>query len=226
VGVLVIVLFGHGKPYYVAPAFPLVYAAGGVAVERIVPWPAARAAAAAIVAVAGAAIAPMALPVLAPGSFQTYAARIGAKASPDETHEQGPLPQHFADQFGWEDMARRVAAAYATLTPEEQRTALAYVRNYGEAGALEYFAGRYPLPPVACGHNSYFMWGFPEGRGAVLITIGQKGATLEESYGDVVQVGETFDPYAMPYENHRPIFIARKPKIELQAIWAETKHYI
>ena len=27
----------------------------------------------------------------------------------------GPLPQHYADQFGWEEMAQTVARVYAKL---------------------------------------------------------------------------------------------------------------
>jgi hypothetical protein len=225
-GVFAIVLVGHGKPYYLAPAFPLLYAAGGVDVERRLVRPVARGAVAALLAVGGAVVAPLTIPILEPASFVRYAAALGAKDTPDEKHEMGPLPQHFADQFGWEDMARQVADAYARLTPEERNVALVYVRNYGEAGAIEFFARRYALPPVACGHNAYFTWGLPQGRGEVLITIGEKGATLEETYEDVVKVGETFHPYAMPYENHRPIYVARKPRRDLHAIWPETKHYI
>jgi hypothetical protein len=226
-GVLVVVCLAHGKPYYVAPAFPMAYAAGGVAAERVLRWRVARGAVMALIAAGGVAVAPVALPVLEPETFVRYARAIGVGATADEKHEMGPLPQFFADQFGWEEMARKVSDAYVALSPDEQKQALVYVRNYGEAGAMEFFADRYPLPPVACGHKAYFTWGPPpEGRGAVLITLGQKGATLEESYEDVVKVGEMYDPYAMPYENHKPVLVAKKPKVDLRATWAETKHYI
>jgi hypothetical protein len=227
VGTVAIVVLAHGKPYYVAPVFPLAYAAGGVAAERVIRRMTLRIGVLALLAAGGAAVSPMALPVLEPETFIRYAHALHAEAAADEKHEMGPLPQFFADQFGWEEMARRVSGAYVALSPEDQKQALVYVRNYGEAGAMELFADRYPLPPVACGHNAYFMWGPPpQGRGAVLITLAQKGATLEESYEDVTKVGETYDPYAMPYENHKAILVARKPKVDLHAIWSETKHYI
>ncbi len=31
-------------------------------------------------------------------------------------------------------------------------------RNYGQAGALEYWRESYRLPPVVSGHNSYWFW--------------------------------------------------------------------
>lgn len=225
--VLLIVWLGHGKPYYIGGAFPLVNAAGAVAAERRLRGRVVRGAVLALLPIGAAIVSPMALPVLAPDAYVRYTAALHVQPKPSEKQELGPLPQHLADQFGWEPMVRQVADAYATLTPEEQSHALVYVRNYGEAGALEFFADRYRLPPVACGHNSYYLWGPPpEGRGSVLITLGQKGTTLEESYDDVVEVGETYQRYAMPFESHKPILIARKPRVDLRANWGETKHYI
>jgi hypothetical protein len=80
---------------------------------------------------------------------------------------------------------------------------------------------------VASGHNSYFLWGPPDAsRGAVLITVGVDREDVEETYEDVRQVGETDSPYAMPYENHLPIFVARRPRRTLGAVWPETKMFI
>jgi hypothetical protein len=221
-----IVAFANGKPYYVAPAFPMVYAAGAVAIEGYVARFAVRAAAVGLLALSAAIVAPLAVPVLAPESFVRYAAALGFKDEPDEKHDMGPLPQHFADQFGWEALAEKVGRAYASLSPEEQSGAVVYAGNYGEAGAVDFFGPHLGLPSASSGHNAYFMWGPPGRSGEVLIAIGGKRADLERTYVDVRQVDETFDPYAMPYENHRPIWICRGLKKPLHDVWPETKHYI
>jgi hypothetical protein len=229
--VFAIVFAGGGKPYYLAPAFPMVYAAGGVALEALFARvargaPFVRGAAVAVIAAGGAAIAPMALPILDPPAFVRYAEALGSRPSADEKHDMGPLPQHFADQLGWEAMAAKVARAYAALPPGEQRVAAIYGSNYGEAGAVDFFGPRWGLPPAASGHNTYFLWGPPPGRGDVLITIGVSREDLERTYGQVDEVDQTDEPYAMPYEDHVPIYVCRRPKRALAEVWGTTRHFI
>jgi hypothetical protein len=124
-------------------------------------------------------------------------------------------------------MAARVGRAYAALSPDEQRVAAVYGSNYGEAGALDYFGARYGLPPAVSGHNSYFSWGPPPAeRGAVLISVGEDKDDLEKTFEDVVQVDVTDDAFAMPYENHLPIYVCRKPKRDWREVWPSMKHFI
>jgi hypothetical protein len=221
-----VVVFGNGKPYYVAPAFPLLYAAGATLAERLLVRAPYRALVVGVLVLGGAIAAPLAVPILDPPAYVRYAAALGAKDVPDEKHDMGPLPQHFADQFGWEAMTRKVASAYASLSPEEREHVVIYTRNYGEAGAVDFFAKRLGLPPAASGHNSYFLWGPPARSGDVLIAIGGSPQELEETYATVVQVDATDERYAMPYENHRPIYICRGLKRPLRDVWPSMKAYI
>ena len=60
--------------------------------------------------------------------------------------------------------ADSVARVAGTLTAAERSRAIVVVGNYGEAGALEQFgAGR--LPPIACQHNNWYLWGPPDWDG-------------------------------------------------------------
>jgi hypothetical protein len=224
--VFVIVALAHGKPYYVAPAFPIVYAAGAVAIERFVRARYQRAAVVATLFAGGAVAAPMALPILDPPTWVRYASALGVANGSDEKHEMGPLPQHFADQFGWEAMARRIARAYEGLSPEERAVVVIYGSNYGEAGAVDFFGPGLGLPAAASGHNAYFMWGPPERGGEVLIVVGEDREDLEKVYADVRQVDETDEAYAMPYENHQPIYVCRSPRRPLRDVWPSTKFFI
>ena len=70
----------------------------------------------------------------------------------------GPLPQHFADRFGWPEMAAEVARVAATLPEAERKTARVWARNYGEAAALEKYGAPLGVPPVLCPHNSFWFW--------------------------------------------------------------------
>jgi hypothetical protein len=140
----------------------------------------------------------------------------------------GLLPQFQADQHGWEAMATKVAGAYASLTPEEQRVTAIYGGNYGEAGAIDYFGPRWGLPPAVSAHNSYAMWGPPrDGRGAILIAVGDFDCEdWSNVYGVISKVDETDEPYAMPYENHIPVCVLREPKETLESFLRRHRHYI
>jgi hypothetical protein len=226
--VFAVILVGNGKPYYLAPAFPVAYAGGAVAIEGWLKRRAWRGVVMGLLLAGGLAAAPLALPVLPELAFVKYAAAMGVSQAEDEKHEKGLLPQFQADQHGWEAMASKVAAAYAALTPEEQRVTTLYGGNYGEAGALDYFGKRWGLPPAVSGHNAYFMWGPPTGgRGDVMIAVGDFScADWDNVYASVAKVDETDDPYVMPYENHVPICVLRGPKVPLEQVWPRLRHYI
>ena len=218
---------GGGKPYYLAPAFPILFAAGGVALEAWVARSAARVAVVAALTLLGAVLAPLSIPLLQPEPMRRYAAALGVSFDSGEKHAQGPLPQHFADQFGWEAMEQRVLAIYRRLPEDERRVAAVMGDNYGEAGAIDFFGPRDGLPSAVSGHNAYFTWGPPgDGRGAVLIAIGGDREGFLVAFEEVERADETDAPYAMPYENHLPIWLCRRPKRPLAELWPLTKHYI
>jgi len=143
-----------------------------------------------------------------------------------ERHTENELPQVFADRFGWKEMTEKVAAAYHSLTPQEQSIAAIYTQNYGEAGALDFFGGTYGLPKALSGHNNYWQWGTRGYSGEVLIIIGGRAEDHLEVYESVTQVTIHRHLYAMPFETELPIFVCRKPKIPLKDIWDDVKHYI
>lgn len=210
----------HGKNYYLAPAYPMLLAAGAVVLEHW-RW---RHALVPLVALSGIIIMPFGIPVLKPETFLRYAKALGVEEVPQERHQRAPLPQFYADMFGWKEMAEQVGRVYHSLPPHEQAQACVFGQNYGEAGAVEYYAKAFGLPPAISGHNSYWLWG-PGRCGDVMIVIGGNPADARQIYAEVVAAGETFHPYAMPYENHRTIWICRKPKTDLHSVWARVKSY-
>jgi hypothetical protein len=226
--VYAIVMLANGKPYYLAPVFPIAFAGGGVAVEAWLRNRIARAAVLGVLCLGGAAVAPMAIPILDEPTFIRYAAALGSQPPSDEKHERGLLPQFQADQHGWEALATKVARAYESLSPEEQRVATIYGGDYGEAGAVDFFGPRWGLPPAWSGHNSYFTWGPPkQGRGAVMIAVGEfECDDWSNVYGSIQKFDQTDDPYAMPYENHIPICILRDQREPLERVWLRRRHFI
>ena len=177
-GVAVCLLFAifmilHAKDYYLAGIYPLLFAAGGVACERIIPTSARAGAYAGLATAATLALSPLALPLLPVAVFKTYAAtlqrtlHIGVPES--EHHRAAPLPQLFADMHGWRELADRVGVVERSLSPDDRAGAAVFTQNYGEAAAIDVF-GDGSLP-VICGHNQYGLWG-PRGAHPVLIIVG------------------------------------------------------
>jgi hypothetical protein len=229
--VFALVTWQKGKTYYLSPSFAALYAAGGVVLERLTAErPAwlrrARWAVLAPIALNGAVAAPFALPILSPDAFVAYARRLGFEPDQSERSEQGPLPQFFADRFGWREMSEAVRAAYASLSPEERTHAAILARNYGEASAVRFYAPPGDTTPVLSTHNSYYLWGYGDPPPDTLVTIGFGRPRLEAEFEDVREVGRFSHPLAMPYESDNPIFVCRRPRRPFAEIWRSYKLFI
>jgi hypothetical protein len=226
--VLVVLLANpHTKAEYMAAAYPMLFACGGVAFEalgrpwrRIAVW-----GAGALLIVSGTALAPLAMPILPVDAYVRYAQRLGVAPSTPEGQQLGDLPQFFADMHGWEELAQNVSRAYLTIPEPERRTTVAFVTNYGEAGALEVYARRYPLPRVICNHNSCWFWGVGETPVTTFIRLGGEREDYFESYADVTPAGVHSCVHCMPYENDLNIFIARNRRVPIEKAWAEYRHF-
>jgi hypothetical protein len=218
----------HGKMYYVAPVYPMIFAAGAVWVEgatgrKLWLWvkPTLAVAMAAVCGI----YAPTILPILTVPHFLAYEHTMGVEQQKFEHMKPGVLPQLYADMFGWEQMAQRVAAYYATLSPEDQRRTAIFANNYGEAAAIDYFGPKYGLPKAIGGHQNYWIWGPREYTGESLIVLGEGDErnmqTKCESYSIV---GNIDYPLSRPDE-WNPIYHCRGFKANLQTGWPELKRW-
>ena len=223
--VLALMAAMRAKVYYVAPAYPMLIAAGGVCWEKLARPLWARLSAIAAVAAAGLAIAPIVIPMLTPPQLIRWQDAIGIRPARLERHQDGPLTQHFADQFGWERMVERIAAVWNALPPEDRAHGTLFVTNYGEAAALDLFGPRLGLPPASSGHNQYFLWG-PHGEGQPLLQLDRPDERARQLCASLEPHGTAGrDPLAMPYENDREIWICRGLKAPFSQVWPHAKHY-
>ena len=234
---LAILLASKGaKPEYLVAAYPMLFACGGVGCES---WLGrARVKSATLVATSvgiyavvlvatSAVIAPFALPVLSEEHFVRYAAALGVKPSTSEKKELAELPQHYADQHGWPELVAAVGAVWAAL-PEADRakaTLFAGSGGYGPAAALDFFGPAYGLPPARAEHNNYWLWGPGDGDGSVVVLVGGDREDSEPLFESLEQVATFECRYCMPYENHKPIYIARGLKTTFAALWPKLRHY-
>ncbi len=228
-------LLAHGKNYYSAPVYTLVLAAGAVAADHFLSSRrfAARTHIAASLRAATfvwiflgiVLLLPLVLPVLPVESYLRYQQHLPF-GIPKSEHNQDAvlLPQHYADEFGWQEMVAGVAAVYHSLPPEEQSRTAIFTSNYGEAAAIDLFGGRYGLPKAISGNQNYFLWGPRQYTGEIVIRL---GTALEDArpFYESVTVAATLDnPYSMPFEQH-PILLCRHRKKNLQTDWPNVKDW-
>lgn len=225
---LVVMIHELAKDYYLAPIYPVLFAAGALAWQQMF-TPSRKTAWllpawCVMLAVFGAITLPMGLPVLPPYTWIRYTTAMHLRSGNTETAKSGPLPQFYADRFGWQAMVAEIASIYNFLPANERHQTGIFCDNYGEAGAIDIFGPKYGLPPAISGHQNYFFWG-PRGyTGAELILVGTSKTDADGYCASVEQVGRFDDPLAMPFENG-PIYLCRGGKIPLQKHWPQTKNW-
>ncbi len=221
----------HGKNYYAADVYPLLFATGAIAIETWTGRARALRPLVAVFATAGALVfLPLAMPLLSVPRFIAYSAGLmhalnfnGSTESEHHTH--GPLPQDFADMHGWPQLARTVANVYNALPPADRANAAIITGNYGEAAAIDFFGARYHLPPALSGHNQYWLWGTRGYTGDIVIDVDGDCGNSRHFYRSS-RLAVTFsNPLGMPYENNMPIMVCKEPRESLTDIWPSIKNY-
>jgi hypothetical protein len=226
--VLALMILLKGKNYYLMPIYLMLFAGGGVWWERLLNerqrlgW--LKVAYPVLLCLAGAALAPMMMPVLPVETYLRYQQAIGFAPPKTEVGHVGPLPQHFGDRFGWPEMVREVADIYNRLPEDERKRTAIYANNYGEAGAIDFFGPRYGLPKAISPHQSYFLWGPGDYTGETLILLQSKREDAERNCRSVEEAGQVGHPLSMG-EEHYTIYICRGLKQPLRDLWPSLKHW-
>ncbi|MDP9024212.1 MAG: hypothetical protein M3N13_02405, partial [Candidatus Eremiobacteraeota bacterium] len=220
----------HGKHYYPANVYPILIAAGAVAIES---WTrrtvAARVAVLAAAAMWGVALTPLSLPILPEDTFVAYSGGLasifhiprGALAT-EHHREDSALPGDWADMHGWPELASTVARVYDTLPAAERMRAVVVGGNYGEASAVAFFT---PHVPVISGHNQYWMWGTRGYSGDVIVDIGGDCGAKDHLFNTSTRAAVFTNRWAIGYENDLPIMVCRGLRKPLANIWPAVKHY-
>jgi hypothetical protein len=219
----VAMLFLHAKDYFVSPLYGAAFAVGGAAFEVWVRPRWVRTLYVGTAVAVSALAAPLAMPILPPAVLVAYMRALHLDTKPAETLKQSAVPQTFADMLGWRQYVDAVTRAVRSLPAEEQARVVILARNYGEAGALDFF-GR-GLPPVVSGHNQYGLWGTRGLEPDVIITINRKPDELEENCREVVVLGRFGAPYVMPFEDDAPITLCRGLHPSLRDVWPQVRFY-
>ena len=207
------------RDYYLAPAYPMLLAAGAVALEagmsRLRPasrrW--AGAGAVTVLLAAFAAAMAIALPVSPIGSAGWRISR--------------GVHDNFAEQVGWPELAAQVAEVYRALPEAERRHTAIYANNYGEAGAINLYGPRLGLPRAISGINSYWYRGYGDPSPTTVIVLGDDAEGISDTPADCTLAGRVRIPHGVANEEsgHPDIYVCRNLRFEWKQAWPTMRSF-
>jgi 4-amino-4-deoxy-L-arabinose transferase-like glycosyltransferase len=217
---LVLFLIGKGRGYYLAPAYPMLYAAG---VAWWQAWlqrlsPASRASL--VVLFSGGLLANIALMA----AFFLPLAPINSRWWNVAVKINGDLPE----EIGWPQLAEIVARIRNSLPPEERAQVKILAGNYGEAGAINLYGPALGLPPVICSTNSFWERGYGNPPPEILIVLGSSAEDLAGVFESCQLVGHITNREGVPNEettDHPDIFLCRHLRRPWSEVWKRNRHF-
>ncbi len=140
-------------------------------------------------------------PVLSPTRIQAKAGKFKElNLLKWEDGKEHPLPQDFADMLGWRELASIAESAYKLVPDSEKSHTLILCDNYGQAGAINYYASE--TLPAAVSFNADYIYWFPDLQQIRhMIVVKEAGdAPIQESekafVGSVTEIGSINNPYS------------------------------
>jgi Dolichyl-phosphate-mannose-protein mannosyltransferase len=218
-----------GKNYYLAPIYPVYLAAGCIVIDDAIDrlrqtW--LKPVIVVLLLAGGAVFAPLVVPILPVDRFVAYMERLPIKVPRSEhSHMRAMLPQHYADQFGWDEIVEEASVAWSKIPLQERKDCAIFAQDYGQAGAIDFLGPKFGLPQSLSGHQTWWLWG-PRGySGNCMVILDDNRETLEKLFEQVDFVGTSRDnPYAL--ERELPVFICRRAKFgSLAELWPQLKKW-
>ncbi|MFH8381045.1 glycosyltransferase family 39 protein [Kitasatospora sp. NPDC018058] len=167
------------------------------------------------------------LPVVAVGLVLTSLLQLllALPVIPEKSLHQAAINSMALETVGWPTTVAQVAAVYDGLPAEEKARAVLLAGNFGEAGALDRFGGKYHLPEVYSGHNELHNWGPPPDSADVVVTVGVDQARLTADFErctDAAKLDNGLD-ISNP-EQGRQISVCRGPRAPWKTLWPAYRH--
>lgn len=226
----ILLSLNRGKAYYGAPVYPMLFAAGALAIAVALPerlagsqtvWRKRIAfSIGAIMLLLWPVALPIALPILSPERTARYIAALGVSGSTRTNYGTTlELPQDFADMLGWHAMVVALSHEWRAMPEQDRADAVLLAGSYGRAGAIDFYGPRYGLPKVVSAAGSYWFFG-PGGKpGRVVLALGVSKADLEPFMTHCDELRFIGTPLGVEEERRIPITRCAGPKTSLQQLW-------
>ena len=217
---LVTLLLVKGRDYYMAPAYPMLLAAGAVWGERWVESLSVRAAAivrqnvAWSLACAGICTAALTLPIAPLGSAWWRFANVTSGV--------------FDSQVGWPDMVEQVAKVRDSLPSKERGRIGILAGDEGEAGAVNLYGPQYGLPQAISGMNSNWYRGYGDPPPETVIVLGEKRDFVDWAFASCDSAGHLTNRDGIANSSvagYDEIFVCRGLRWSWPEFWGKFRYY-
>jgi hypothetical protein len=213
-------LAGQGRSYYLAPAYPMLLAAGAVAAER---WLEMLTSGPAWL-MRGLAAAALVLGLVVGGALMLPIAPVGSGL----WNVTRGVHSEFAEQIGWPELVDMVAGIYGGLPAEERARTGILTGNYGEAGAVDLYGPALGLPAAISGVNSYWLRGYGEPPPETLIMLGYRQSEAERFFERCELAGRVTNRWGVRNEetsDHPELFVCRGARAAWPELWPELRRF-
>jgi hypothetical protein len=216
---LVLFFAGKGRGYYLAAAYPMLFAMGAVAGER---WAASlrrgwRLAVEGVfftgLAAYGLFVFALLVPLAPSGPLREFALK-----------NNGDL----REEIGWDELVKTVAGIRDSLPPEQRDRVGVLVGNYGEQGAVEILGPAYHLPKPISMTNSAWLRGYPTPQPSTLIVLGFSREAADKAFTACRLAGHNGNSEGVKNEEseyHPDIFVCGPPKMPWPEFWRTHQRY-
>lgn len=225
---LISVLFVlQGKVYYSFGAFPMLFAAGGIGIQKLLNplRPVFQYSIITLWLAPTALLVPIAVPILNFNStlkFFELTTNAGLNFIVKwEDQKEHATTQDYADMLGWEEMTEYASKAYHSIPTKEQSQTTILADNYGQAGAILHFRAKYNLPEPVSLNSSFALWAPDSIPTKYIIIITNNVDEISKAYGSNKKIGEINNPYAR--EKGTGIYLLSNPKIDIQPFYAKER---
>lgn len=217
---LLLFAVARGRDYYLAPAYPMLMAAGAVWGEGWLGAKSPRAQNAIMgcvrtsLAIGGLIVLALTLPVAPVGTAWWRIA--------DATNGC------FSMEVGWPQMVAAVAHVRDSLTAEDRAHLGIMTADEGETGAINLYGRAYGLPEAISGMNSNWLRGYSDPPPQVVIALGFGPATLNKIFAScevAARVPNTDGVVNVTIGDHAPIYVCRNIRAPWPEFWKSFQYY-
>lgn len=214
-----IYLFTRGRSYYLAPAYPMLIAAGAVAWQT---WLEKLSMQKARIALRTTWIF-VAVGTVVGGALSLPVAPINSPLwnITSEVHDI------FTEQVGWHEMIQTVAGIYDNLTNEEKARAGILAGENDEAAALNLYGGEYELPRAISGSDTFWLRGYGNPPPEILIVVGFSQEGVNSLFERCTVAGTITNLYGVNNDLRNPpdIFVCRIPRLPWDELWGSLQRF-
>ena len=217
---LISFLVGKGRGYYLAPAYPALYAGGAVFGAEMIGrlrsvWRSS-------------------LQLLAWASVGTtifFAVAYFVPVAPVDSawaRRAFNVNDDFREELGWPELVEKVAEIRDSLGPLDRSRLGILTGNYGEAGAVNLYGKDYGLPEAICGTNSFWVRGYGDRPPGTLIVMGFSQEFGQRYFESCQLVGRVTNKYGVANEettDHPDILLCRNLRESWPDFWKRFRRY-